>query len=60
MQADERAGVRAVDRPPRRTQAAQPLAEDAQRLGAVLVDVDAERAHGRRSSPRCRPSGRTR
>ena len=44
-EADERAGVRAVDRAPRRMQPAEPLAEDAQGLGAVLVDVDPERAH---------------
>ena len=44
-QADERPGVRAVDRASRRTEAAEALAEHAERLGAVLVDVDAERAH---------------
>ena len=41
---DERAGVAAVDRPARRLQPAQPLPEDAERVVAVLVDGDPERA----------------
>ena len=44
-QADERAGVGAVDRPARRGEAAQALAEDVQRVLAVLVDRDPEGAH---------------
>ena len=39
--------LRAVDRPAGRAQPAQALAEDAQRVVAVLVDRDAERAHRR-------------
>ena len=46
-QADERPGVRAVDRPPRRAQPTEALPEHAERVGAVLVDVDPERAHRR-------------
>jgi hypothetical protein len=44
-QAHERARVRAVERRARRDEAADPLAEDAQGLGAVLVDLDPERPH---------------
>ena len=38
-QPDERPGVRAVDRPPRRAQPTEALPEHAERVGAVLVDV---------------------
>ncbi len=59
-QAHERACVRAVDRPPGPAEAAQALAEDAQRAGPVLVDLHAERPHrgdrrlgvGRAAEPR--------
>ena len=44
-QADERARVGAVDRPAGRDEPAQALAEDVQRVLAVLVDGDPERAH---------------
>ena len=46
-QPDERPGVRAVDRPPRRAQPTEALPEHAERVGAVLVDVDPEGAHRR-------------
>ena len=46
-QAHEGAGVRAVDRAAGPAEAAKALAEDAERVGAVLVDLHAERTHGR-------------
>ena len=45
-QADEGAGVRTVDRPARRDEPAQALAEDVQRVVVVLVDRDPEGADG--------------
>ena len=58
-QAQRRAGVAAVERSVRLAQPAQADAFDSQRVDVVLVTVTPS-ARRRQSSPRCRPSGRSR
>ena len=60
QQAHQRAGVAAVDRLGRRLQAAQPGAEDAERVVVDLVDARRRARGRRRASTRCRRSGRSR